>query len=39
MEKNEYHPDLLKEVEFEPQGRWMTSIINKIAVEPSPGQP
>jgi isopropylmalate/homocitrate/citramalate synthase len=33
------HPELLKEAEIEPKERWMTPIVNKIAVTPSPGQP
>lgn len=33
------HPEMLKEVEIDPQERWMSPVINKIAVTPSPGQP
>ena len=35
---NQY-PEMLKEVEFDPQERWMAPTMNKIAVEPAPGQP
>lgn len=39
METRDRDPEMLKEVEFDPQERWMAPTINKIAVEPSPGQP
>ncbi|MBI3935985.1 MAG: hypothetical protein HY323_03335 [Betaproteobacteria bacterium] len=39
MKIRDQHPEMLKEVELDPQERWMAPLLNKIAVEPSPGQP
>lgn len=39
MKIRDQHPEILKEVEFDPQERWMAPTMNKIAVAPSPGQP
>ena len=39
MKIGDQFPEILKEVEFDPQERWMTPTVNKIAVDPAPGQP